>query len=67
MSDFDDYPFSLPQNWVSALIFWKFSSQVKIKYLRQPPVKFLPQLNEYSDNDFVLNLVDDFLAGHYAS
>jgi len=35
--------------------------------MRQPPVKFLQQLNDYSENDFVLKLVDDFLASRYAS
>jgi len=48
------------QNLVSAWIFWKFSSQVK-RYLRQPLVKFLQQFNDYSENDLVLKLVDDFL------
>jgi len=28
---------------------------------------FLQQLNDYSENDLVLKLVDDFLASHYAS
>ena len=36
-------------------------------YLRQPPVKFLQQLNDYSENDIVSKLVDDFLASRYAS
>jgi len=63
MSDFDDYP----KIGVSAWIFWKFSSQVKIRYLRQPPVKFLQQLHDFNENDLVLNLVDDFLACRYAS
>ena len=40
---------------------------MKIRYLRQPLVKLLQQLNEYSKTDLVLKLVDDFLAGHYAS
>jgi len=40
MSNFDDYPVFYPKIGVSALIFWKFFSQVKIRYLRQPPVKF---------------------------
>jgi len=35
--------------------------------LRQPPVKILQQLNDYSENDLVLKLVDDFLASHDAS
>jgi len=57
-----------PKIRVSAWIKKKFSSQVKIRYLRQPPVKFLQQLNDYSsENDFVLKLVDNFLASHYAS
>ena len=40
---------------------------MKIRYLRQPLVKFLQQLNDYSENDLVFKLVDDFLASHYAS
>jgi len=40
---------------------------VKIRYLRQPPVKFLQQLNDYSESDFILKLVDDFLASRYTS
>jgi len=40
---------------------------VKIRCLRQPPVKFLQQLNDYSENDLVLKLVGDFLASRYAS
>jgi len=35
--------------------------------LTQPFVKFLEQLNDYSENDFVLKLVDDFLASRYTS
>jgi len=56
-----------PKIGVSAWIFWKFSSQVKIRYFRQPPVKFLQQLTDYSENDLVLKSVDDFLASSYAS
>jgi len=67
MSYFDDYQFSLPQNWGKHMIFWKFSSQVKIRDLRQPPVKFSQQLNDYNENDLVLKLVEDFLASRYAS
>ena len=59
--------FFYPNIGVSALIFWKFSSQVKIRYLRQPPVKFLQQLKDYSENDLVLKIVDDLLAIRYAS
>jgi len=33
---------------------------------RLPFVKFLQQLNDYSKNDLVLKLVDDFLASLYA-
>jgi len=36
MSDFDGYPFSSPKNWGKRMEFLKFSSQVKIRYLRQP-------------------------------
>jgi len=59
--------FLYPKIRVSTWIFWKFSSQVKIRYLRQPPVKFLQQLNDYAKNDLVLKLVDDFVACRYAS
>ena len=45
----------------------KIYSQVKKRYLWQPFVKFLQQLNDYSENDLVLMLGDDFLASHYAS
>ena len=51
----------------STCIFWNISLQVKLRDLRQPLVKFLQQLNDYSWNDLVLKLVDDFLASHYAS
>ena len=40
---------------------------MKIRYFRQPSVKFLQQLNDYSENDLVLKSVDDFLASSYAS
>jgi len=59
--------FLYPKIEVNAWIFYNFSSQVKIRYLRQPLVKFLQQLNDYSENDLVFKLVDDFLASHYAS
>jgi len=38
-----------------------------MRYLRQPPAKFLQQLNDYNENDVVSKLVDYFLASHYAS
>jgi len=38
-----------------------------MRYLRQPPVKLLQQLNDYTENDFVLKLFDEFLASRYAS
>ena len=44
-----------------------FSSLLKKGYSRQPFVKLLQQLNDYSENDLVLNLVDYFLASRYAS
>ena len=53
--------FLYPKIRVSAWIFWKFFSQVKIRYLRQPPLKFLQNINEYIEDHFVLRLVDDFL------
>jgi len=40
-----------PKTGLSAWIFWKCSAQVKTRYLRQPLVQFLPQLNDYSEND----------------
>jgi len=67
MSDFDDYPFSKPQNWGKRVDLKKFSSLLKKGYLRQPFVKLLQQLNDYSENDLVLQLVIDFLASRYAS
>ena len=59
--------FLYPKIGVSTWIVWKFFSQVKIRYLRQSPVKFLQQLNDYSKNDFILKLVDDFLTSCYTS
>ena len=44
-----------------------FSSLLKKGYLRQPFVKFLQQLNDYSENDLVSKLVDYFLDSRYAS
>ena len=35
--------------------------------MRKPSVKFKHQLNDYSENDLVSKLVDDFLASRYAS
>jgi len=40
---------------------------VKKRYLRQPLVKFLQQLNDYSENDLILKFVDDFLVSRYTS
>jgi len=55
MSDFDDYLFSLPQNWVKGMDFFKnFFSQVKIRYLRQLLFKFLQYLNGYSNGNGLL-------------
>ena len=51
---------------VSAWIFWNFSSQLKIRYLRQLCFKFL-QLNDFIGNDLVLKLVDNFLASRHTS
>jgi len=45
--------FLYPKIWVSAWIFKNFSSLLKKGYLRQPFVKFLQQLNDYSENDLV--------------
>jgi len=41
MSDFDDYPFSLPQNWGKRMDFLKFFFTSEERILRQPFVKFL--------------------------
>jgi len=35
--------------------------------LRQLLFNFLQQVNDLSENDIILKLVDDFLASHYAS
>jgi len=51
-----------PKIGVSAWIFKNFSSLLMRGYLRQPFVKFLQQINDYSENDFVLKFVDGFLA-----
>ena len=59
--------FLYPKIKVSAWIFKDFSLLLKKGYLRQSFVKFLQQLNDYSENDLVLKLVDDFLASCYAS
>jgi len=67
MSDFDDYSFCLPQIWGKRKDILKFFFTVTIRYLKQPPVMFLQQLNDYSWNDVVSKLVDDFLASRYAS
>jgi len=40
---------------------------VKKRYFRKHFIKFLQQLNDYSENDLALKLVDDFLASCYAS
>jgi len=47
--------------------FLKFFSQVKIRYLRQPLLKFLQQLNDYSEFDLVFKLAVDFLVSRYTS
>jgi len=59
--------FLYPKIGVSAWILKNFSSLLQKAYLRQPFVKFLQQLNDYSENDFVLKLVDNFVASCYAS
>jgi len=59
--------FLYPKIKVSAWIFKDFSLLLKKGYLRQSFVKFLQQLNDYSENDLVLKFVDDFLASCYAS
>jgi len=67
MSDLDDYPFSLPQKWVSAWIFWNFSSQIKNGIFETSSFQVFTTINDYSGNDLVLKLVDDFHVSHYAS
>jgi len=59
--------FLYPKIGVSAWIFKNFSLLLKKRYLRQPYVKFLQQLNDYIENGLVLKFVDDFLASCYAS
>jgi len=44
--------------------FLKFSFTSEEGYLRQRFIKFLQQLNNYSEDGVVLKLVDDFLASH---
>jgi len=39
----------------STWIFGNFSSQVKIRYWRQPLFKLLQKLNDYSENDLVFS------------
>jgi len=46
MSDFDDYPFSYIAQFTRIIL--NLFSQVKIRHLTQPLVKFLQQLNDYS-------------------
>ena len=54
--------------WGKCMDFLKFLFTSEEKILeRQPLVKFLQHLNDYSENDLVLKLVDDFLASRYAS
>ena len=55
-----------PKIRVNTWIFWNFSSQVNIRYLRLI-FKFLQQLNDYSENNLVLKLFDYFLVSCYAS
>jgi len=59
--------FLYPKIGVNSLIFKNFSSLLKKGYLTQPFVKFSEQLNDYSENDLVSKLVDDFLASRYTS
>jgi len=56
MSDFDDYPFSLLQNWGKRTDFKKFFFTIEERILRQPFVKFLQRFNDYSENDLVLKI-----------
>ena len=67
MSGFDDYHFLYPKIRVSTWIFCNFSSQVNIRHLRQALFMFLQQLNDYTKNDLVLQLLHDFLVSFYAS
>jgi len=60
-------PFLYPNIGVNAQIFRKLFLQVKKRYVKQPLVKFLQQVNEYSENDFVSKLLDNFLASRFAS
>jgi len=67
MSDFDDYPFSLPQNWGKRMDFLKFFFTNEERVVETNFCQVLQQLNDYSENDLVLKLVDDFLASRHAS
>ena len=56
MSDFDDYPFSLPQNWGKRIDLKKFFFTTEERILETNFCQVLQQLNDYSENDFVLKL-----------
>jgi len=53
MCDFDDYPFSLPQNWGKRISFLKFFFTSEDKILETTTCQVLQQLNYYSENDLV--------------
>jgi len=53
--------------WGEHMDFLQIFFTSEDKMLTQLPVKLLQQLNDYSDNDFISKLVDDFLASCYAS
>jgi len=64
MSDFDDHPFSLPQNWGKHMDFQKnfFASEVKIFEITFCLLSFCRNLMIT-----VRKVVDDFLASYYGS
>jgi len=54
MSNFDGYPFSFPQSCGKHMDFLKFFFTSE-KRILETTFWFLHQLNDYSENDFVLN------------
>ena len=67
MSDFDDYPFYLPQNWGKRMDFLKIFFTSEEKILESTSCQIFTTFNDYSENDLDLKLVDDFLPSRYAS
>ena len=55
-----------PKIGISAWIFWNFLHKWRYDTWHNFG-KFSQQLNDYSENDLVLKLINDFLASCYAS